>query len=118
MIKHGTAPYLECSSRGDKRFSAFSARIRSADNRSIEELYQAYKVFPDGSTGLTWRQAKGRRATNMPACAQYYSELWDLYILENPDLLPIIRQASGLSDMFGQPHHCCQATELWRIRNA
>lgn len=114
MIKHGTAPYLECSSKGERRLSAFYARV---NGRSIEEHYQAAKVFADGSTGLGWRAAKGRRAVNMSECAALYSRLWDQYIAEHPELLALIKKASGLSDMFGQHGHCCQATELWRIRN-
>lgn len=117
MIKHGTAPYLECSSRGDKRLSAFYARVKKFGNRSIEDLYQASKVFENGETNLSWRQAKGRKAVNQEECAIIYSLLWDQYIEENPELLVILKNASGLSDMFGQPGHCCQATELWRIRN-
>jgi hypothetical protein len=80
MIKIGNPPYLECSSKGFKPFSAFYARIKSRDNKSIEELYQAYKIFEDGSTGLSWQEA------------------------------------NGLSDIFGQKDHCCQAVELWRIK--
>ena len=34
MIKHGEPPYLECSSAGDKRFSAFWAKL---GDKSIEE---------------------------------------------------------------------------------
>jgi hypothetical protein len=117
MIRHGNPPFLECSSRGDRRFSAFHARIRARGARSIEDLYQAAKVFADGRTGLGWRDAKGRKAINQAACTALYSALWDDYIAENPDLLAVIRSASGLSDMFGQVGHCCQATELWRIRN-
>lgn len=117
MIKHGEAPYLECSSRGDKRFSAFYARPKAFNGRSIEEIYQATKVFEDGSTGLTWREAKGKKAKNMELCATLYSELWDQYISENPELLAVLKAASGLSDIFGQAGHRCQATELWRIRN-
>lgn len=117
-ISHGVAPFYECSSKGDKRFSAFHARIRAADNKSIEELYQAAKVFEDGSTGLSWREAKGRKAVNQEICAKYYSDLWDYYIrVENPHLLTVLKGASGLSDMFGRAGSCCQATELWRIRN-
>lgn len=116
MIKHGRPPYLECSSRGDKRFSAFGARIRGRGNKCIEELYQAYKVFEDGSTGLDWRGAKGRRAVNIEQAHRFYSLLWDEYMEENPHLLPVIKAASGLSDLFGQIGSCCQATELWRIR--
>jgi hypothetical protein len=117
VIKYGNRPYLECSSNGDKRFSAFWACIESRGNKSIEELYQASKIFEDGSTGLSWREAKGRRAVNAEECARFYSKLWDEYIAENPKLLEDLKAVSGLSDMFGQPGHCCQATELWRIRN-
>jgi hypothetical protein len=116
MIRHGTAPFLECSSHGDRRFSAFHARIRARGNRSIEEIYQAAKAFADGRTGLTWREAKGRKAVNQAECARLYARLWDAYIGENPHLLAILRAAPGLSDRFGQAGHCCQATELWRIR--
>jgi hypothetical protein len=115
MIKHGVAPFLECSSRGDKRFSAFFARV---NGKSIEEQYQAAKVFADGSTGLSWREAKGRKAVNQEQCAQIYAQLWDAYMYSHPELLKIIDAASGLSDIFGQPGHVCQATELWRIKHS
>lgn len=118
MIQHGTAPFLECSSRGDRRFSAFAARIKGRGNKSIEEIYQAAKVFADGSTGLTWREAKGKRAINADEVRELYSVLWDEYVAENPHLLAVLTAASGLQDLFGQAGHACQATELWRIRCA
>ena len=118
MVRHGNAPFLECSSRGDRRFSAFAARIRARGNRSIEEIYQAAKVFADGSTGLSWREAKGRVPVNADEAQALYGRLWDEYVAENPHLLAILTAASGLSDMFGRPGHACQATELWRIRCA
>lgn len=114
MIKHGEAPFLECSSAGDNRFSAFYAKI---NGRSIEELYQASKIFEDGTTGLNWREAKGKVPINPEFTSRYYSMLWDQYINENPHLLEVLKSASGLSDKFGQKGHACQATELWRIRN-
>jgi hypothetical protein len=114
MIRHGEAPFLECSSRGDKRFSAFHAKV---NGKSIEDHYQAAKVFEDGATGLSWKEAKGKKAVNQEECAALYSKLWDQYIVENPHLLEVLKKVSGLSDMFGQKGHCCQATELWRIRN-
>lgn len=117
MIRHGVAPFLECSSRGDKRFSAFSAHV-ARYGRTIETVYQGLKRFEDGSTDLHWRDAKGKRAINHEECAKWYAHLWDQYIFENPALLAVLRSASGLSDVFGQLGHCCQATELWRIRNA
>jgi len=118
MIQHGTAPFLECSSRGDRRFSACAARIQGRGNKSIEEIYQAAKVFADGSTGLTWREAKGKRAVNVDEVRALYSVLWDEYIAENPHLLSVLTGSTGLQDLFGQAGHACQATELWRIRCA
>jgi hypothetical protein len=114
MIRHGEAPFIECSSRGDKRFSAFHAKV---NGKSIEDHYQAAKVFEDGATGLSWKEAKGKKAVNQEECAALYSKLWDQYIAENPHLLEVLKKASGVSDIFGQKGHCCQATELWRIRN-
>lgn len=113
MIRHGNPPYLECSSRGDRRFSAFFARVRG---NSIESLYQSAKVFPDGTTGLSWREAKGKYAVNQQEVSRLYSTLWDEYITAHPELLKVLQDASGVSDMFGQKGHCCQATELWRIK--
>jgi hypothetical protein len=105
---------MECSSKGEKCFSAFYARV---NGKSIEEQYQSAKVFADGTTGLTWRAAKGRRPVNGDFVARLYSSLWDQYMAENPHLLAKLKLASGVSDMFGQAGHQCQATELWRIRN-
>ena len=117
MIRVGFEPFLECSSRGDKRFSAFYARIKSKGFKSIEELYQAKKVFADHSTGLSPKAAKGRKAINMPECMAYYSELWDLYFEENPELLEVIKNYNGFCDMFGRPGCQCQAKEIYRIKN-
>ena len=118
MVRHGTAPYLECSTKGDRRFSAFVARVRSRGGATIETIYQAAKVFADGTTGLGWRDAKGRQPINGDETRVLYAALWNAYIAENPALLPVLVAASGLSDMFGQPGRCCQASELWRIRCA
>jgi len=118
MIRHGVHPFLECSSRGDKRFSAFYARIRARGNKSIEALYQAAKVFRDGATGLPIDEAKGLRPVNDEEVRALYSTLWDEYIAENPDLVQVLVQATGLSDVYGKRGSVCQATELWRIRCA
>jgi hypothetical protein len=118
MIKHGEPPYLECSTRGDVRFSAYCARVPAYGNKTIEEIYQGSKVFANGQKNLPIKLAKGRRAINAIACAKLYSELWDAYIAAHPELIEVLRAATGLSDKFGQEGHVCQATELWRIRNA
>jgi hypothetical protein len=114
MVKYGEPPYLECSGKGDKRFSAFYARV---NGKSIEEQYQAAKIFKDG-TNFNWQEAKGRRAINQEQVVILYSQLWDQYIAEHPELLEVLKASSGLCDTFGQLNHCCQATELWRIRGA
>ncbi len=107
MIKHGSAPFLECSTKGDRRFSAFCARIQSRGDKSIEEIYQAAKIFEDGSTGLTWKEAKGRIPVNGNETDKLYSELWNEYIDENPYLLKILEVTTGVSDIFGQCGHMC-----------
>jgi hypothetical protein len=109
-------PFLECSTRGDRRFSAFCARVRGYNGKTIEEVYQAAKIFPDGSTGLNWRKAKGRAPVNAVDVCLLYKRLWREYIGQNPALLDVLKNASGLSDMFGKPGRMCQAHELWEIR--
>lgn len=118
MIRHGVAPFLECSSKGDKRFSAFYATVKGRGGQSIETIYQAAKRFDDGSTGLGWREAKGRKPVNSKYCARLYTRLWSEYLAENPELVAVLKAATGLSDIFGQAGHVCQATELWHLRNS
>lgn len=115
MLRRGSAPFLECSTKGDRRFSAFAARPRSLKGRSIEEAYQGMKVFEDGRTGLGWREAKGRRAVNMAECQAAYEKWWREWV-EEQDLISILTAATGLSDMFGREGSVCQAEVLWRIR--
>lgn len=121
MIRHGVPPYLECSTAGDHRFSALMARIRGRRNWRIERIYQGAKKFRgDGDeiiTGLSVSEAKGFRPLNGPEVRALYAQLWDEYIAENPDLIPVLVSATGLSDRFGRTGGVCQATELWRIRN-
>lgn len=118
MLKHGFPPYLECSSKnptGDKRFSAFYARIVNRGNKTIEDIYQASKIFENGETNLSIKDAKGRKAINMQELSLLYSELWDEYFQENADLYQTIKNYEGFSDIFGQQGHQCQATEIYRI---
>lgn len=114
MMQYGKPPFLECSSKGDKRFSAFYAKL---NGRSIEEQYQSAKIFDDGSTGLHWKDAKGRRAINATECVILYENLWRQYISEHPELLYVLKRASGLSDMFATRGSVNQAQVLWKIRN-
>lgn len=119
MLKVGKEPFLECSSKGYKCFSAFYAKILCERNRSIEELYQGFKQFNDGNgnivSGFSWKEAKGKLALNQQQASQYYSHLWNVYFQENPELLRVIAKYNGFSDIFGQPGRCCQAVEIYRI---
>lgn len=115
MIQHGSPPYLECSSRGDRRFSAFYARLSRLGGRSIETAYQAAKVLEDGTTGHRWQFAKGKRAINNDQLALLYKSWWRSWIIE-ARLIPVLIASTGLSDMFGQEGHICQATVLWELR--
>ena len=116
MVRRGKAPYLECSTRGDVRFSPFFARLKN-DSMSIEEYYQAAKIFPNGDTGLSWREAKGKKCINQKYVDSLYVWLWEEYIRENPEFHSVLTCASGLSDMFGSENGACQAIVLWEIRN-
>jgi hypothetical protein len=117
MRQVGKPPYLECSSKGDKRFSAFYARV---NGKSIEARYQAAKVFDSGRagylTGLTWREAKGRAPINIKEVRMIYKELWREYLMDNPSFITILKRATGLSDIYGQDGHVCQAITLWQLR--
>ncbi len=121
-VYHGKPPFLECSSDGDRRFSAFFARIKGRGNATIEQLYQAAKEFSDAAgnttTGHSIDEAKGLRPSNGREVRALYAQLWDEYIMENPSLLLVLLEASGVSDRFGRRGSVCQATELWRIRNS
>ncbi len=95
----------QCSTKGDRRFSAFYARL--ADGRSIEEHYQCdIKQFDLG--GTNWRLGKGKSPLrNISPDDLYleYKDLWKQYFDLNPylvdfliDILP--NHNYTLSDVF------------------
>ncbi len=107
MLRFGEEPFLECSSKGDNRFSAFYTRIKRRNNKTIEELYQSRKMFTDGNSNLSIKEAKGKKPINIEDCQQFYRLLWNEYISENLELLDVIKQYNGFSDIFGQVGHVC-----------
>lgn len=116
MLKFGEAPYLECSSKGDKRFSAFYAKIKyQGARKSIEEIYQSTKMFGEGVTNLSIKSAKGRKPLNIEFCRKVYTLCWRVYFKQNPELLEVIKKYKGMSDIFGQEGHVCQAEEIYQI---
>ena len=121
-IIFGTEPILECSSKGDKRFSAFYAKIVSLENKSIEELYQMSKKDVDGNPLHLkvggWKKCKGLSCSKPIQSRKYYKSLWELYFKENPHLIDVILQYNGFTDMFGQKGHANQAEEVYAIWTA
>lgn len=93
----------EVSSRGDKRFSAFNARM--PDGRSIEQHYQCdVKGYDPG--GHNWRLGKGKPPIdrNKDLWAEYLA-LWETWAENNlPAMRELYKQASRyngvLSDRF------------------
>lgn len=53
---------------------------------------------------------------NYEECESAYIKWWREWLNEQC-LWPIINEATGVSDMFGQIGHICQATVLWKLRN-
>lgn len=109
---------LECSSKGDKRFSAFFAET-SVFNRknTIENFYQLSKRF-GYERPSTWKDAKGRRITHFhiegfdypkEMIGQWYKVLWVKYLDTNPQLVEYAKQFDDYSDKFKGKSKNCQA---------
>lgn len=93
----------EVSSKGDKRFSAFYARL--TDGRSIEEHYQCdIKGYNPG--GRNWRLGKGQPPLDKSKDLwAEYLQLWKLWAASNPQLITELRRHASLrnhtlTDMF------------------
>lgn len=100
----------ECSSNGDKRFSAFHARMH--DGRTIEHHYQC-DPYPVGKGydpgGRNWKLGKGKKPLDPRSTPESlykgYIELWRQWAIANPHLMMELRSKAlehncVLSDMF------------------
>ncbi|MDF2880187.1 MAG: hypothetical protein K0R54_744 [Clostridiaceae bacterium] len=105
---------LECSSKGDKRFSAFYAKVKVFDKfDSIENHYQLSKRFKDSNGNiivpLTWKDSKGKT----PVCfvvndikfetkylSSFYALLWAKYLDSMPSLVKYASEFDDFKDMF------------------
>lgn len=96
-------PGYECSSKGDKRFSAFCAVM--PDGRTIEQHYQCdVKGYQPG--GCDWRLGKGKPPLdpNKDLWMEYLA-LWQTWAQHNPELIAELSQIVAtrhynLTDMF------------------
>lgn len=98
---------LECSSRGDRRFSALYATVTiKGKEQSIEQWYQNAKRTADGK-----RAGKGKpfdyiidpfTGDKLPAkdASDLYRGLWITYLSKKPDLVEYASQFDEFHDMF------------------
>lgn len=109
---------LECSSKGDKRFSAFYARV-SAFNKidSIENHYQLAKRIGEDKP-KSWRDVKGKTPTHIELngityelkyLSQWYKLLWLKYLDHNPELVEYASEFDEFNDIFKGKSVNCQA---------
>lgn len=117
MVRAGHPPFYEVSSRGDKSLSAFWVTIGMYGGHTIEQLYQSHKTFDGHSYPIKdYKKAKGLKPDDPEECARFYSHLWDLAAEEHDYIREAALQHTGFSDIFGRKGSCCQAIELFRIR--
>jgi len=102
----------EVTTAGDKRFSAFCARLR--DSRIIEDAYQldvkGYRQF-----GNNWRLGKGKPPLVIRDVWPEYLALWQQWASENPSLmleLSVLAAGKKLTDKYAktpinQAHALC-----------
>lgn len=112
---------LECSTKGDKRFSAFGAYVEVFGKRdSIENHYQTCKRF--GKNGdivpKSWREAKGKQPTAIEIngyrypvedLSAFYKLLWVKYLDQHPALVQYAKQFDDFHDIFKGHSTNCQA---------
>lgn len=98
-----TRPGYEVSSKGDKRFSAFYAKM--PDGRTIEMHYQCdIKGYDIG--GTNWKLGKGKPPLNENKDLwKEYLNLWKTWAKNNEDLIKelyvlVRNQNFTLTDMF------------------
>ena len=109
---------LECSSKGDKRYSAFYAKVKAWGKfDSIENHYQLSKRFGEFKP-TSWRDAKGKEPTHIELngrqyelrlLSQWYKMLWVNYLDNNPELVEYAKQFDEFNDIFKGKSLNCQA---------
>ncbi len=119
-----TTHILECSSQGDRRFSALYAQVSVfANTQSIETHYQLAKRFGPYAP-RTPRDAKGRKPTHfqvrdtsfsLTLGPAWYELLWVKYLDQHPDLVAYAMTFEDFHDAFHTPRQVvCQADSIRR----
>lgn len=109
---------LECSSEGDKRYSALFAKVSVFDKEdTIENHYQMCKRFSN-YVPKNWYDAKGRKPTHIVIngisldarfLTPFYKLLWVKYLDANPDLVEHAKTFDFFHDKFKGQSINCQA---------
>ena len=86
----------ECSSKGDKRFSALFAVM--PDGRTIEQHYQCdVKGYQPG--GTDWRLGKGKPPLDKTKDLwEEYLSLWETWAINHPELMDELGYAAAAKD--------------------
>lgn len=115
---------LECSSIGDKRFSAFYAKINFLDQtQSIEKFYQEAKRF--NGISFPFKEAKGKTPTSfvidnveyeVSLLSYYYKFLWLLYFKQHNYRLDVVSHYDTFTDKFKGDSVNCQADVLTQLK--
>ena len=109
---------LECSSKGDKRFSAFYAKVKVFGKEdSIERHYQNCKrdkygnIAGKGKRVYTMCITKRNKTIELPCkyLTAYYKLLWCCYLDHNPELVKYALEFDDYNDMFKGKAINCQA---------
>lgn len=108
----------ECSSQGDRRFSALFARLK--DGRTIEEAYQL-DIKGYRKLGNNWRLGKGKPPLDKSINLwKEYAKLWIQWARENKTLMEELKTVTDtgktLTDMFATSN-ISQARALAEIIN-
>ena len=130
-----SAKTLECSSKGDKRFSALYAKLFvNKKFTTIENAYQLSKKFNiDGEIikAKDFKQTKHwQHMGYKPVCFNvngkdfpieylscWYKSLWYKYLSHNPHLLNIINEYDNFTDCFRNKNTInCQADIIKQVR--
>lgn len=116
---------LECSSTGDRRMSAFYAKVNFLFSQgTIEDFYQGAKRF--NGEQLSTKEAKGETPTSfvilkkeysVEQLSMFYDYLWTLYFVQNPHYLDYINQFETFTDKFKGSSVNCQADTIQKIKD-
>ena len=116
---------LECHSQGDKRFSAFYAKVEvNGKLDSIENHYQLSKRIYGKRNPVSWREMKGitpsyfiigSKMLPNELLSQFYKLLWIKYFDKNPDLLEYVSTFDDFKDKFKGKSLNCQSDVIRKI---